>query len=177
MTQHLILIGFKHAGKTSLGENLSERLDRPFVDLDNEILLNHSKSCGNEKSCREILNKHGEDFFRGLESTALEEILLRTTPSILALGGGTPLMEQNQKLLKDLQIVHVKAPRSIVFERIMINGKPAFFPEEEDAFDHFQKLWNKRMPIFEELAKITVTNESSIDALTDEVLNRLQLSI
>lgn len=176
MTQHLILIGFKHAGKTSLGENLSERLDRPFVDLDNEIILNHSKHCGNEKSCREILNKHGEDFFRGLESTALEEILLRTTPSILALGGGTPLMEQNKKLLKDLQIVHVKAPRSIVFERIMINGKPAFFPEEEDAFDHFQKLWNKRLPVFEELAKITVNNESSIDALTDEVLNRLELT-
>ena len=73
--------------------------------------------------------------------------------------------------------MHVKAPRSIVFERIMINGKPAFFPEEEDAFDHFQKLWNKRLPVFEQLAKITVNNESSIDALTDEVLKQLNLSI
>ncbi len=176
MTQHLILIGFKHAGKTTLGENLSQRLDRPFVDLDNEIVLNHSKKCANEKSCREILKKHGEDFFRGLENSALEEVLSRKTPFVVALGGGTPLMEQNQKLLKDLQIVHVKAPRSIVFERIMINGKPAFFPEEEDAFDHFQKLWNKRLPVFEQLAKITVNNESSIDALTEEVLNRLKLT-
>lgn len=177
MTEHLILIGFKHAGKTTLGENLSDRLDRPFVDLDNEIIENHSKNCGNEKSCREILNKHGEDFFRGLENVALQEVLSRKTPFVVALGGGTPLMEQNQKLLKDLQIVHVKAPRSIVFERIMINGKPAFFPEEEDAFDHFQKLWNKRLPVFEQLAKITVNNESSIDALTDEVLKQLNLSI
>ena len=176
MTQHLILIGFKHAGKTTLGENLSVRLDRPFVDLDNEIVLKHSKGCGKEKSCREILNKHGEDFFRGIENTALQEILSRKTPFIVALGGGTPLMEQNQKLLKDLQIVHVKAPRSIVFERIMINGKPAFFPPEADAFDHFQKLWVQRMPVFEQLAKITVTNESSIDVLADEVLNRLQLT-
>ncbi len=176
MTQHLILIGFKHAGKTTLGENLSLRLARPFVDLDNEITLNHSKSCGQEHSCREILNKHGETFFRGLENEALQEILLRKTPLVVALGGGTPLMEQNQKLLKDLQIVHVTAPRSIVFERIMINGKPAFFPEAEDPFDHFQKLWAERLPIFERLAKITVKNESSIDALADDVLNQLKLT-
>lgn len=176
MTEHLILIGFKHAGKTSLGENLSQRLGRPFVDLDNEILLKHAKNCSKEKTCREILNKHGEDFFRGLENTALEELLRSKKPTILALGGGTPLMEQNQKLLKDLQIVHVTAPRSVIFERIMINGKPAFFPEDEDAFDHFKKLWNKRLPVFEQLAKITVNNQSSIEVLADEVLNRLELT-
>lgn len=176
MTQHLILIGFKHAGKTTLGENLSERLHRPFVDLDNEILQQHSSTCGNESSCREILNKHGEDFFRTLENSALEEVLSREQPFVLALGGGTPLLEQNQKLLKDLQIVHVKAPRSVVFERIMINGKPAFFPEEEDAFDHFQKLWAKRLPVFEELAEITVNNEGTIEVLADEVLSKLKIS-
>jgi shikimate kinase len=166
MTSHLILIGFKHAGKTALGESLSKRLDRPFVDLDDEILLEHSAMCENENSCREILNRHGEDFFRALESNALEKVLAREQPFVLALGGGTPLLEQNQKLLKDLQIVHVKAPRSVVFERIMINGKPSFFPEEEDAFDHFQTLWFKRLPVFEALAEITVSNDGTIDVLT-----------
>jgi len=176
MTSHLILIGFKHAGKTLLGESLSARLNRPFVDLDAEIIRLHTEQCGQEQTCREILQHHGEEFFRELESNALKEILTEETPLILALGGGTPLMERNQMLLKDQQVVHVTAPRSIVFERIMIGGKPAFFPPEADAFDHFQKLWGERIPVFEQLAKITVKNQGSIDTLVDDVLTRLNLT-
>jgi shikimate kinase len=176
MSSHLVLIGFKHAGKSLLGENLSTRLKRPFVDLDTEIVRLHSKQCRQEESCREILHKHGDAFFRDLESEALAKILEREVPLVLALGGGTPLMEQNQTLLQGHELVHVAAPRSIVFERIMINGKPSFFSQEEDAFDQFQELWAKRIPLFDRLAKITVKNEGSIDALTDEVLAHLNLS-
>lgn len=176
MSTHLILIGFKHAGKTLLGESLSTRLNRPFVDLDTELIRLHTEQCGQEQSCREILQHHGEEFFRELESEALKKILAEETPLILALGGGTPLMERNQALLRGQQIVHVTAPRSIVFERIMINGKPAFFSQEKDAFDQFQELWAQRIPIFEQLAKITVKNEGSIDSLTEEVLTNLKLT-
>ena len=176
MSSHLVLIGFKHAGKSILGESLSTRLKRPFVDLDAEIVRLHAKQCGQEESCREILHKHGEAFFRGLESEALTEILAGEVPLVLALGGGTPLMEHNQVLLQGHELVHVAAPRSIVFERIMINGKPAFFSQEEDAFDQFQKLWTERIPVFDRLAKITVKNEGSIDSLTEEVLTHLNLT-
>jgi len=176
MTSHLILIGFKHAGKTLLGENLSTRLNRPFVDLDAEIIRQHTAQCGQEQSCREILQHHGDEFFRELESVALKEVLSEEIPLILALGGGTPLMKRNQTLLKGQQIVHITAPRSIVFERIMINGKPAFFSQETDAFEQFQKLWEERLPVFEQLAKITVKNEGAIDTLADEVLTRLKLT-
>ncbi len=176
MTSHLIIIGFKHAGKTLLGERLSLRLNRPFVDLDSEIIRLHTTQCGKEQTCREILQHHGEEFFRALESDALKEILTENTPLILALGGGTPLMKRNQALLKGQQIVHVTAPRSIVFERIMINGKPAFFSQEKDAFDQFQELWEQRMPVFEELAGISVNNEGTIDSLAEEVLTRLNLA-
>lgn len=176
MSSHLILIGFKHAGKSILGESLSTRLKRPFLDLDAEIVTLHAKQCGHEESCREIIHKHGEAFFRDLESEVLAKILEEEIPLVLALGGGTPLMERNQTLLQGHELVHVSAPRSIVFERIMINGKPSFFSQEVDAFDQFQELWAERMPLFDRLAKITVKNEGSIDALTDEVLAHLKLS-
>lgn len=175
MSSHLVLIGFKHVGKSLLGENLSTRLERPFVDLDAELVRLHAKHCGQEESCREILHKHGDAFFRDLESEALSKILEGEVPLILALGGGTPLVERNQLLLQGHELVHVAAPRSVVFERIMINGKPAFFSPEGDAFDQFQELWAERIPVFERLAKITVKNEGSIDALTDEVLAHLNL--
>ena len=122
------------------------------------------------------MNEHGEEFFRELENATLQHVLSQKTPLILALGGRPTIKNRNQSLLKGHKIVHVTAPRSIVFERIMINGKPAFFPQEEDAFDHFQKLWAKRLPVFEDLAQLTVKNDGTIDGLTDEVLKQLHLT-
>lgn len=146
------------------------------MDLDDEIVRAHALDCEGEQSPREILNAHGEAFFRELEHRVLETVLEAQEPRIVALGGGTPMMEQNRALTDGHRIVHITAPRSIIFERIMINGKPAFFPQEKDAFDHFQELWAERLPVFESIADITVNNEGSVDMLADNVLSELHLS-
>lgn len=178
MTQHLILIGFKHSGKSLLGESLAARLNCPFVDLDLKIVELHNTSCSGgacqKSSCRELLTVHGEEIFRELESQALASVLATLSPQIIALGGGTPMTSRNRDLIKGLPIVHVKAARSVVFERIMINGKPAFFPQDEDAFDHFQKLWNERLPLFDTLAKITIDNKGPIEGVAEELIHNLK---
>lgn len=171
---HLILIGFKHTGKTSLGKSLAERMGRGFVDLDEEIVREHAEKEGKRVSCREILNQHGEEYFRELEHATLEKTLASTDDFVLALGGGTPMMEENQVLIRQHHVVHVTAPKSIVFERIMINGKPAFFPKDVDTFDSFQELWKQRIPVFDSLAKVTIQNSGSLENLTDEILSHLK---
>ncbi len=35
--KHLIIIGFKNVGKSTVGRNLSVQLQMPFIDLDDEI--------------------------------------------------------------------------------------------------------------------------------------------
>lgn len=164
MTEHLILIGFKAAGKTALGQAVAERLKRPFVDLDEEIVKIHAQLCTQEKSCRELVSAHGEVFFRALETTALEKILAEKNPLIIALGGGAPLSERNQKFLAGQRLVHVTAPRSIILERYLKNGAPA---------DQFQTLWTTRMPVYERLASLTVQNDGTLEETTNELLNLL----
>lgn len=171
---HLILIGFKHTGKTSLGKSLAERMGRGFIDLDEEIVRAHKEDGDSHKTCREILNEHGEEYFRELEHSTLENVLASSEDFVLAVGGGTPMTVRNQDLMKAHHVVHVTAPKSIVFERIMINGKPAFFPKEGDTFDNFQELWTKRIPVFDSLAKVTIQNSGSLDSLTDEILSHLK---
>ena len=36
---HIVLIGFKHVGKSIIGENLARRLNSHFIDLDHQIEL------------------------------------------------------------------------------------------------------------------------------------------
>ncbi len=101
-------------------------------------------------------------------------MLQASEPLVLALGGGTPMLEANRQLLKPHSIVHVSAPKSIVFERIIINGKPAFFPKDQEPFTFFQELWQEREPVFQKIANITVQNSGSIDDAVKEILQAYQ---
>jgi shikimate kinase len=174
MKQHLILIGFKHSGKSTLGRELATKLGRKFVDLDEAIQAEHQAETGEELSCREILRSHGEEHFRELEHEVLKRVLAQPGAAIVALGGGTPMMQENQALIRGHKVVHISAPKSVIFERIMIHGKPAFFSAEVDAFDHFQELWAKRAPIFESLAELTIQNKGALEPVVNEILDHFE---
>ena len=94
---HIILMGFKHVGKSVIGKNLSEKLKVPFIDLDHTIEMLYENTYSKKNTCRQIMQKHGEKFFRYLEMNALSETL-DVKPSIISLGGGTPLIVENQKM-------------------------------------------------------------------------------
>jgi len=66
------------------------------------------------------------------------------------------------------------ATLSIVFERIMINGNPAFFPKNEEPFEAFQKLWKEREPVFQNLATITVENTGTVDQAVENIITQLK---
>lgn len=169
----LILLGFKNAGKSTIGQELAKQMGRTFVDLDNEIIKRHKELTGEKLSCREIMKSQGEEYFREVERDVLEDVLLAKGLIVLALGGGTPMLEHNQQLLGDHTIVHITAPKSVIFERIMINGKPAFFPEGQDAFASFQQLWSEREPVFSRLATMTIQNTGTIDDAVKNILQKL----
>lgn len=162
ISKPIILIGFKHAGKTVLGAALAKHLHLPFTDLDQVIEAQYQKLFGEALTSRKIAQKHGIDYFRDLESKMLS-LVLAEKPSILALGGGTPLKPENQRLIAQGTVILIKAPKGSVFERIMMQGRPAFFPEGEDAFDAFTRIWAEREPIYDKLAHHHVINTGSID--------------
>ena len=61
LDKHVALVGFMGAGKTTLGEQVAERLARPFVDLDLEL----ERQLGPIGS---VFEEKGEAFFRARET-------------------------------------------------------------------------------------------------------------
>ncbi len=171
--QHIVLIGFKNSGKSTIGKGLAKALGMAFVDLDDNIVEVHETQKGEKLSCRGIMERHGEKYFRELEASVLSAITASDSPMVLAVGGGTPMSEQNRALIKRHLVIEISAPKSIVFERIMINGKPAFFPKDEEPITSFKKLWKEREPIFKNLANISVENTGSVDEAVNEILKKL----
>jgi shikimate dehydrogenase len=96
---------------------------------------------------------------------------------VIAVGGGIPIELRNQILLKNHLVINVTAPKGVVFERIMVNGWPAFFPQEVDPYISFQKLWLERTPHYDALAIMTINNNNSLDVVVENIINKLSQQI
>ena len=70
-------------GKTTIGKELSDLMDLPFVDLDTEI---EQKT---KMSITQYFEKHGEEAFRELERSTLLGIIKKRESHVVALCGGT----------------------------------------------------------------------------------------
>lgn len=158
---HIILLGFKHTGKSTVGKLLAQKLQWPFIDLDAQIEQQYKHQTQKSLSCREIYQQHGKLFFRECEIQALRQALL-TSAAVIALGGGAPMQEANQKLLQSQWLVHITAAPAVVYQRIMATGKPAYFPTDEDPADFFQRLWGQHEKIYTKLANFTIDNTQDV---------------
>ncbi len=164
---NIILIGFMGCGKTSVGMRLAERLAFRFSDTDRII----EEGC--KKSISSIFAEEGEEFFRKLETNTIKGLIGRLTDTVLSVGGGLPVKEENAGLLRQLgQVVYLKASRETIRKRLagdttrpLLSGEQA--EEKTDALLKF------RTPIYEAAAHITVTTDGrKFDDIIDEIIRR-----
>lgn len=93
MRRHLVLIGYRGAGKTSVGKILADRIGLPFVDVDHEVAMKERTPIA------EIFFQRGEAAFRVAEAREIAMLLERPL-SIVAIGGGALKRQDNQRILK-----------------------------------------------------------------------------
>lgn len=172
--KHIILLGFKNVGKSTVGKLLAEKLQWPFIDLDQRIEQNYKNQRQQSCSCREIYQQHGEQFFSVCETQALREVI-DGPKAVIALGGGAPLKEENKALIKFHWLVYITATPAVVYERILSKGKPAYFPSEEDPAEFFQRLWHQREKIYENLSNLTVDNTDDVKKTVEEILKNWEM--
>ena len=152
INMNIILAGFKSCGKTTTGKALAKELKLEFVELD-EALEEHYFEKHNERlSFREIYKKHGGEFFRNLENSIL--IKLKDKKNIvLSLGGGTPLLEENKKIIKKIgKVIYLDADKDILRNRILKNNELPAFLDNERPEESFEEIFNKRNPAYSEIA-------------------------
>ncbi len=107
------LVGFMGSGKSSVGKELSNLLDLPFVDLDEEIVIRTGKSIPS------LFKEVGEKGFREIERELLLELLKLKKDFILSTGGGTPTYKDSMELINRYSSsFYLKTPFSLLWERI-----------------------------------------------------------
>jgi len=89
----ITLIGYRGSGKSSVAQRLAAALQMPWIDSDDII----EERAG--RSIREIFAEDGEDEFRRLEQTVVQELTGRSS-LVIAAGGGAILAADNRRCMK-----------------------------------------------------------------------------
>lgn len=168
---HIILIGFKHVGKTTIGKALATRLGLPFVDMDSVIENAYVRDKGKTLPCREIMREIGKSAFRVLESGLFSDILNRPERHVIATGGGLALNKDGETVRSQHTVIHIECDKDTVFERIGKSGIPAFFSDDRPLRESFDELWDMRMPIFRRSATHTIKACQPIEETISDILN------
>ncbi len=165
----LILIGFASCGKTTIGRLAAAQLQVDFCDLDLEIESRLRKKQGTTLTCRQIYTNYGRDFFLDLEAESLSQFAGNNV--ILATGGGAPLPERNQVVLKKLgKIIYLQADPAALLERMQIKGLPASLVDAPTVA-RFMDCVKERHAVYAELADaIIATTGKEIQTVTSEVV-------
>ena len=154
----IVLAGMPASGKTTVGKLLSERLCRPFIDLDAEIV----KYAG--RSIPEIFAEGGESLFRNIET----EVVRKISPisgAVIATGGGVvtrarnlPLMSQNGRVL------FLDTPP----DSLPTAGRPLSQTKTPAV------LYAERLPLYRAAADITVPITRDIESNMQRIKEALQ---
>lgn len=155
----IFLIGFMGSGKTFRGQELAQKLNIQFYDLDKVIEEKEGLTI------QEVFASFGEEYFRVKEKETLEQLIDSNSSMVLSCGGGTPCFFNNIKTMKKYGItVWLNTHVEVILQRLLPekNARPLIrdIPDGELRAYIVRKLNERRM--YYEQADVTLDNEDSL---------------
>jgi shikimate kinase len=168
VAKSIILIGPPGSGKSTIGRALSRKLKISFTDTD-DLIENRTGI-----SISQIFIDKGEPWFRELEREVLQEELAKIN-GVLSLGGGAPLSELAQEMLRkvDAAVIYLNVSLATAAPRVGFNrDRPLLLNNPRGAW---QEMMDKRRPIYESLAtNVVKVDERAPKDIVDEIVRLTQ---
>jgi shikimate kinase len=168
----IIVLGYMASGKSTIGKEISKKLELNFIDLDAYI------SEREKTSISEIFKTKGEIYFRKMESIYLKELLNFEEDFVLSLGGGTPCYANNMELIHSSKAksIYMQASIPTLASRLIEekSKRPLVSDLENDKISEFvaKHLFERRF--FYEQASLTLNTENKSIA---EIVSEINLAL
>jgi shikimate kinase len=162
----LVLVGMMGAGKTTVGRRLANRLNRRFIDSDEEV----EKAAG--MSIEDIFKLHGESDFRAGEVKVIAR-LLKEPEVVLGTGGGAFINPDTRALVKAEAIsVWIKADFDLLFARVSRRSNRPLL-KTTNPKETLRKLIDARYPIYAEADIAVMSRDIPQDQVATDVIDAL----
>jgi shikimate kinase len=163
-------VGLPGSGKSTVGRQLARRLQLPFVDSDHAI--EERLGC----SIRDYFEREGEDSFREVEESVLDELTLQPR-GVLSTGGGAVLRPLNRQHLRErTQVVYLHSSPEEVFRRLRHDQNRPLL-QVADPLARLRDLYSARDPLYRETAHFVIeTGRPSVSTLVNMIVMQLELA-
>ncbi|MEU8653335.1 shikimate kinase [Streptomyces sp. NPDC048737] len=163
----VVLVGPMGVGKSTVGQQLAERLQVAYRDTDDDIVA------GQGRSIADIFVEEGEPAFRAVEKAAVLRALAEHD-GVLALGGGSILDEETRGRLAGQRVVYLSMDVEEAVRRTGLNtARPllAVNPRKQ-----WRELMEARRHLYEGVATAVVpTDGRTPEEVTQAALDALEL--
>ncbi len=153
--RNIVLIGLPMSGKTTIGKELSKKLNKQFIDLDEEIEKETNMSIS------DIFSKYGESYFRKLE----KDITLKyskETNLIISTGGGIIKDKENMfNLMSNGLVIYLTRD----YDKLIYSSSRPLTKTKDD----YLKLKEERESLYKLYSTYQVDNSSSIEECINKI--------
>ncbi len=157
-TKNIVLVGMPGVGKTSNGGKIAKKLNRKFIDLDEEV----ERVSG--RRIPEIFEADGEEYFRNLESRVLEDAA-KESALVISCGGGAVLKKSNRRSLKQNGTV-VFMKRDL--DSLPKSGRP--LSQKNDL----RQMYEARLPYYTDAADVVYEMNGSPEENSSRIIDILK---
>lgn len=165
-SENIILIGFMGVGKTTVGQLIANKLDRPFIDIDDEIEKEY------QMAITEIFQKYGEEKFRQIEK---DMVIYYTAQhrKVISLGGGAFMQEEiKEACLENCTVVHLDISWEVWKKRMgmLIDTRPIL---HNKTMNEIEDLFYKRRHVYASNHATLITDNYNEEEAAENIINQL----
>ena len=173
---NIYLIGMRAVGKSSVGRLLAESLDRPFIDLDLELIEEFGLSVA------EFVRLNGWKQFRTREETLLARVA-ELKDHVIATGGGVVESNANVDLMRSSGwVVWLKASLNTLKKRLQGDGGTSDLRppigNDTDPVAELGPLLQTRQSMYESAMHIAVdTDKRQVASISKEIVKEYRRKV
>ncbi|HUC92910.1 MAG TPA: shikimate kinase [Paenibacillus sp.] len=168
--KNIILTGFMGVGKTTIGQHIAQKLNRPFIDADQEIEKLH------QMPVTRIFSTLGEQKFREIEKDFITGLCQTARQSVVSLGGGAFLQEAIRNVcLSTSYVVFLDLGWNAWKERLhlLMDNRPIL---QGKSLEEIEALYKARQSIYAHHHWRVNTEHLNPEAAADKIVHTLRLA-
>lgn len=158
----VVLVGIPGAGKSTIGRLAAEKVNRGFLDFDEEIVRRHGMSIA------QIFAERGEPAFRRMEKELTKE-LPHIGGMIVAPGGGWIVDPENVETLKGARFVWIKVRPEVAIARLKGQRSTRPLLMRPDPLAELKKLLEEREPLYAQAQYLINTEMVTLDQAVERL--------
>jgi XRE family aerobic/anaerobic benzoate catabolism transcriptional regulator len=165
LTRTIALVGLRGAGKSTVGKAAAAALGVQFVELDRVVEERAALSLQN------LFEIHGDEYFRSVESDALDDVLARNEPCVVATGGSLVMHDKTwSRLLARTTTVWLRATPAEHYARVQAQGDLRPMSGRPHAMTELRRLLGAREPRYKRAHFTIDTSHHTVAESVDRVV-------